>query len=260
VQKNFDVIKHNKNAWNLVSKANGEWTKPFSNEVIENAKKRIWEVVLTQNKPVPKEWFPPLNNLKILGLASGGGQQIPIFAALDADVTSFDNSNIQLEKDILVARENQLSIKAYEGDMGDLACFNDATFDLVFNPVSTIYVPDVLRVYEEVYRVLKPGGRFMTGFKNPFTFIFDPFKKSKNIFEVKYTVPFDPIAQYEDNILKMHILGSYRLSYGHSLTQLIGYQTLVGFEIIDFYEDLGNDETSQFMSGEMATCSRKPIK
>ena len=40
-----------------------------------------------------------LDEKKILCLASGGGQQGPILAATGADVTVFDNSTKQLEKD-----------------------------------------------------------------------------------------------------------------------------------------------------------------
>lgn len=64
-----------------------------------------------------------MQGLKILGLASGGGQQMPIFAALGADVTSFDNSSVQLAKDKKVANENNLSINVIEGDMQDLSVF-----------------------------------------------------------------------------------------------------------------------------------------
>ena len=42
---------------------------------------------------------------------------MPIFAALGADVTSFDNSSVQLAKDKKVANENNLSINVIEGDM-----------------------------------------------------------------------------------------------------------------------------------------------
>jgi len=40
--------------------------------------------VLTPTKPVPREWFGDLKGKKLLGLASGGGQQMPIFTAAGA--------------------------------------------------------------------------------------------------------------------------------------------------------------------------------
>ena len=59
-----------------------EWGQEISHETYLRAKQGDWSVLLTPTKPVPKEWFCPMQGAKILGLASGGGQQIPIFTAL----------------------------------------------------------------------------------------------------------------------------------------------------------------------------------
>lgn len=60
-------------------------------------------MVLTPTKPVPKAWYPDLNGKRVLGLASGGGQQMPVFAALGAECTIFDYSERQIESDLAVA-------------------------------------------------------------------------------------------------------------------------------------------------------------
>ena len=90
-------------------------------------------------------------------LASGGGQQGPILAAAGADVTVFDNSPRQLEQDRYVADRDGLHLQTVEGDMRDLSCFPDESFDLIVHPVSNVFVPDVKPVWREAYRVLKPG-------------------------------------------------------------------------------------------------------
>lgn len=257
-KENLDIVNHNKDAWNIVSENNEEWTNKFSKKIITEAKNGKWDVVLTQKKSVPKEWFPPLKGLKVLGLASGGGQQMPIFAALGAEVTSFDYSHMQLAKDKEVAAENNLLITTIEGDMRNLSVFIDNTFDLVFNPISTVYIPDVFNTYKETFRILKPGGLFMTGFLNPSIFLFDEIKKENKEFEIKYNIPFDPIKDYDPKMLSLFLRRKRRISYGHSLSQLIGYQNDVGFEIINFYEDYGKDPLNEFMACEIATCSRKP--
>ena len=59
-----------------------EWGKPISHEAYENAKNGTWDVKLTPVKFVPHAWFGSLKGKRVLGLASGGGQQMPIFAAL----------------------------------------------------------------------------------------------------------------------------------------------------------------------------------
>ena len=77
------------------------------------------------------DWFPPMENCEVLCLASGGGQQAPIFAAAGASVTSFDNSPKMLEQDQFVADREGLVITTIEGDMADLSIFEDEQFDFI---------------------------------------------------------------------------------------------------------------------------------
>lgn len=56
-----------------------EWGVPISREAFERARAGEWEVFLTPTRPVPRDWFCPMKGAKILGLASGGGQQMPVF-------------------------------------------------------------------------------------------------------------------------------------------------------------------------------------
>ena len=53
-----------------------------SHEVYEKAVNGAWDVYLTPTKTVPHEWFGSLKGKKILGLASGGGQQMPVFSQM----------------------------------------------------------------------------------------------------------------------------------------------------------------------------------
>ena len=53
-----------------------EWGKPISHEVYEKAVNGEWDVYLTPTKTVPHEWLGSLKGKKILGFASGGGQQM----------------------------------------------------------------------------------------------------------------------------------------------------------------------------------------
>ena len=64
-----------------------EWGKPIDHETFKKAKENNWSVFLTPTKAVPKEWFCSFAGARILGLASGGGQQMPVFAALGAVCT-----------------------------------------------------------------------------------------------------------------------------------------------------------------------------
>jgi ubiquinone/menaquinone biosynthesis C-methylase UbiE len=73
-----------------------------------------------------------MQGLNLLALASGGGQQAPIFAAAGANITLPDNSPRQLGRDRPVAEREGLQIKLVEGDMRDLSMFADESFDLVY--------------------------------------------------------------------------------------------------------------------------------
>ena len=61
-----------------------EWGRPISHEEYEKATAGTWDVKLTPVKFVPHDWFGDLKGKRVLGLASGGGQQMPVFAALGA--------------------------------------------------------------------------------------------------------------------------------------------------------------------------------
>ena len=65
----------------------------------EKAKNNNLQIRLTPNIFVPKEWFGEIKNKDVLCLASGGGQQGPMLAASSANITVFDNSPSQLQKE-----------------------------------------------------------------------------------------------------------------------------------------------------------------
>ena len=106
----MDIRAYNRNAWNrYVDGGESLWTQPVSPEIIARARKGDFSIVLTEQKPVPCEWFPPLNGLDTLCLASGGGQQGPVLAAAGSNVTVFDNSPRQLDQDRFVAEREGLT-------------------------------------------------------------------------------------------------------------------------------------------------------
>ena len=119
------------------------WGKSTSHEEYLEAKQGNWNVLLTPTVCVPHEWFGDLKGKKILGLASGGGQQMPIFHALGAECTVLDYSSKQIESELLAAEREGYHINAIEGDMTKKLPFSDESFDVVFHPVSNCYVEDV---------------------------------------------------------------------------------------------------------------------
>ena len=234
----MDVRSYNRDAWNReVAGGENRWTQPVSHEVIEKARQGEFSILLTENIPVPHRWFPALPGTEVLCLASGGGQQGPVFAALGANVTVFDNSPGQLKQDQLVAEREALTLITVEGDAADLSMFGDASFDLIFNPVSTVFMPNVRAVWQECARVLRHGGILMTGSMNPVHYIFDLFKADEGILEVTHSIPYSDLTSLSDEDRAEYLSKGLPLEFGHSLTDLLGGQCAAGLVITDLYED-----------------------
>lgn len=237
-----DIRAYNREAWDReVAGGQSRWTQPVASEVIAAARRGDWSVVLTENLPVPREWFPPLKGADVLCLASGGGQQGPILAAAGAHVTVLDNSPRQLAQDRFVAERDGLEIRLIEGDAADLSMFADESFDLVFNPCSTVFMADVRAVWRECARVLRRDGILMTGSMNPVHYIFDLFKADEGVLEVAHSIPYADIEDLSQEELDEFIEKGLPLEFGHSLTDLLGGQLDAGLVITAMYEDVMND-------------------
>jgi SAM-dependent methyltransferase len=254
----MDVRAYNREKWDRQVEQGNPWTVPSSPEVIAAARRGEWSVLLTEQKTVPRQWFPEdMHGVDVLCLASGGGQQGPVMAAAGANVTVFDNSPRQLAQDRLVAKRESLQIITVEGDMRDLSVFGDGCFDLVFHPVSNAFCPEVLPVWHEAWRVLRPGGVLLAGFVNPSMYIFDSVLAEQGVFEVKYPLPFDATKLSEAE--RQHEFGNDApLEFSHSLEEQIGGQLKADFLLVGLYEDRQASPLGKFMPAYIATRAIKP--
>ena len=256
----MDVRRYNREKWDLQVEHGNPWTIPCSPEVISQARKGEWSVLLTEQRTVPRSWFPnDLHGVDILCLASGGGQQGPILAAAGGNVTVFDNSPRQLDQDRMVARREGLGLITVEGDMRDLSVFNDGCFDLVFNPVSNVFCPEVRPVWREAFRVLRLGGVLLAGFGNPCMFIFDYPLAERGVFKVKYPLPFDA-TQLSEEERHREFGDESPLEFNHSLEEQIGGQLEAGFLLIGLYEDKQDSALGKYIPAYIATRAIKPMK
>ncbi len=260
----MDIIEYNRRAWNKESSQGSRWSTPMSQNIIESARKGSWQVILTPNKPVPRSWFGNLIDKNVLCLASGGGQQAPILAAAGAKVVSFDLSEEQLKKDCDVAKRDGLQITCVQGDMTNLYEFAAESFDLIFHPISNVFVPDVKAVWLECYRILKTGGDLLAGFMNPSFFLFDHEEAEKcGKLIVKRKLPFSEPYDLNSSQRTQWEANKTPAQFSHSLDTQIGGQIAAGFAIIGFYEDSWSDEATllnQFSPTSIATRARKLSK
>ena len=237
----MDVRGYNQEAWDNQVESGNPWTVPVDPDIIEAARRGQWEVLLTDTKPVPREWFPEMAGADILCLASGGGQQAPTFAAAGANVTVLDNSPKQLAQDAFVAERESLEIKTVQGDMRDLSAFADEAFDLVFHPVSNLFVPEVGPVWNEAYRVLREGGALLAGFLNPAVYVFDLADSTGEV-RVRYELPYADATSKDEQELGLQMERGEPLEFSHTLEEQIGGQIRAGFLISGFYEDRYRDD------------------
>jgi SAM-dependent methyltransferase len=259
VAENLDPVAHNRTAWDREVDRENEWTRPVGPDVIARARAGDWSVVLIGYQPVPRDWFPgDLAGAAVLCLASGGGQQGPVLAAAGADVTVFDNSPRQLGRDEEVAAREGLAIRTVLGDMRDLGVFADASFDMIFNPVSNVFCPELEPVWRECFRVLRPAGALLTGFMNPDLFIFDVAAlDAGDEFVVRHQIPFSS-ADLSD-AERQREYGDGPIEYSHTLTDQIGGQLVAGFTLTHFVEAPHHgDATARYMPGYIATRALKP--
>ena len=248
----------NSKAWDAWGEDNCPWTIPVSHEEFLRAKQGDWSVVLTPCIPVPRDWFLPFEGCKLLGLASGGGQQMPIFAALGAACTVLDYSDSQLQKEQDVAAREGYGIEIVKADMALPLPFGDNAFDLIFHPVSNCYIEDVQHVWDECYRVLRPGGVLLAGFDNGISSLFedgDPLK-------VAVKLPYNPLKMSEEE--RQLELEKCRgtIQFSHTIEEQIGGQLKAGLRLTHLYEDRDRpgdtEQISDYIPLYAATRAVKP--
>jgi len=153
-----DPRDHNRRIWDERARRRDTHAQPVSDKDFRHARAILDEC----------GWLPEkLRGLRVLCLAAGGGRHGPLFASLGAEVTVVDISGDILELDRKVCSARNLSVKTVQASMDDLSTLADRTFEIVIQPVSTCYLPDLAKVYGEIARVTTPGGLYISQHKQP---------------------------------------------------------------------------------------------
>ena len=230
-----------------------EWGIPISHETYKKALAGEWDMLLTPTKFVPHAWFGELKGKKVLGLASGGGQQMPIFAALGAICTVFDYSESQLQSERLVSEREGYPIEIIRGDMTRPLPFADDTFDLIFHPVSNCYVKEVKPIFKECARILKKGGILLSGLDNGVNYLVDD-----DEMRIVNTMPFDPLQnESQRRQLEESDCG---MQFSHTIEEQIGGQLEAGLMLTDIYGDTNGEGRLHEMNIECYFATRSVKK
>jgi SAM-dependent methyltransferase len=178
-------------------------------------------------------WLPAdIRGLNVLCLAAGGGWQSILYASAGANVTVVDLSPGMLRLDEREAARRKLSIRAVETSMDDLSPLDDAGFDVVHQPVSTCYVPNLEAVYREVARVLKDDGLYISQHKTP-TSLQVTHKTDRHQYVIGREYYHEgPLPGSED----VSYRESGMVEYLHRWEQLVGGLCRAGFVIEDLVE------------------------
>lgn len=230
-----------------------EWGTPISHETYEKALRGEWDVLLTPTKPVPHQWFPPMKGCRLLGLASGGGQQMPVFTALGARCTVLDYSPRQLESETMVAQREGYAIETVRADMTKPFPFPAESFDCIFHPVSNCYVEEVAPVWRECFRVLKKGGLLLAGVDNGLNYLFD---ERETV--LARPLPYNPLK--DEELYRKSMETNEGVQFSHTTEEQLRPLLQAGFQLVDLYEDTnGYGELERFrVPTFLAFLAKKP--
>jgi sterol 24-C-methyltransferase len=101
-------------------------------------------------------------NQRVLDVGCGvGGPAREIIKFSGVNVMGLNNNDYQIARSLQYAKKEGLADKfdATKGDFMQMS-FPENSFDAVYAIEATVHAPDLKGVYEQIFRVLKPGGTF----------------------------------------------------------------------------------------------------
>jgi SAM-dependent methyltransferase len=220
--------EQNRKAWNRIAQGDNQFARVATDEECS----RPLQILDGRG------WLPrDVTGLDVLCLASGGGWQSILYAVAGANVTVVDISDSMLTLDRREAERRGLSVRTVQASMDDLHELHEETFDVVHQPVSTCYVPELLPVYREIARVCRDGGIYISQHKQPASL-----QITRRNADDHFIVG---LEYYREGPLPNVPDTSYReagtTEYLHRWEQLVGDLCACGFVIEDLREPLRAD-------------------
>ena len=233
-----NVFKQVEENIDRLADADVNWSQSATSEQLQSAREGKLALPFSPSSTIPTEWLGELRGKKVLCLAGAGGLQAPMLASAGAEVTVLDLSERMLDRDRAIAAQESLDIRIEHGNMCDLTRFTDGCFDLVLNPPSLFYVPDVMPVFCEVHRVLKPGGSFIMISTNPIAYVCD-YDDALGCYKAVNRMPYCSTDHADQ--------GDW-VEYGHTMESYIGGQLKCGFVLTGYVESQQEDITELYFA------------
>lgn len=177
-------------------KSQDQNTLKFNPNELETSRKYIWD---TKNHKRLMEFISAQNNTNILDVGCGTGY---IIRQIANEVSGSKLFGLDIAKELLefaekISKEEGKEISFIQGNIYSLP-FPDNYFDLVTGQFVLLNIEKPENAIEEIYRVLKPGGKFVSIEPPTNTrIIYDP-SIPEDILEIEHTITSSVTKQCSD--------------------------------------------------------------
>lgn len=228
----MSYLNQNRAAWNHLAESGSQFAKVATDEELRDPLGTL----------DGRGWLPgSVTGLNVLCLAGGGGWQSILYAAAGANVTVLDLSPSMLALDRRESQRRGLSVRIVEGSMDELEKLDEASFDIVHQPVSTCYVADIGKVYRGIAHILRDAGLYISQHKQPTSL-----QIVRRDAQDRYVIG---IEYYHQGPLPPTPDDSYReegaVEYLHRWDHLIGELCRSGFVLEDLREPYRGDPAAK---------------
>jgi len=187
--------------------------------------------------PVVRLMMKGVHGQNVLCLAGGGGQQSAVFALLGARVTVFDLAPEQLEADRRAAEHYGYAVETVQGDMRDLSALPGAHFDRVYQPISTLFIPNLRELYRGVARVIRAGGLYHSQYAVPLLYMAEQRPWDGEGYTLRITQPYRRGAILETEEGRLNFFHGQSFSeFHHLLSDIVNGLIAEGFTICGLWE------------------------
>jgi SAM-dependent methyltransferase len=240
-----EITRFNKERWESLAASNVEYSRPQLNLDPMTARRYV----------DPYNVMGDVKEKNVLCLAGGGGQQSAAFNLLGAKVTVVDISETQLKRDRQALDHYGFEATLIQGDMRDLSCFETDVFEVVWHAFSINFIPDPYKAFDEVCRVLRPGGLYRLEWHSPFSMGVDERDWNGKGYPV-YMPYIDAEMVFENNFWDIHDEdGTVRQVEGprefkHTLSTVINGLIGRGFNLLGLWEERTKDPNAELGTWE----------
>ncbi len=186
-----DIVEKNRQDWEKYSEKYMAFN--LSDSVLERLKSRPESAFAPAVWAMLKEYLPELKNQRVCVPSSGDNHAVLAFALMGARVTSCDISQNQLAAAKAAAEKLGLGDRAAfrQEDTMRLDGIEDEAYDLVYTSNGVhVWLNDLPSMYQNIHRILKPGGLYVMYELHPFQ---RPFGEG-----LKAVKPYDSTGPFED--------------------------------------------------------------